>query len=74
MQKRNFIAILLMVLLNISVFSQGNINTMFYNLLNEFGGKSGHPVLLNTSFNGKDQPIVCDPKQAIEILSIFSNN
>ena len=34
MQKRNFIAILLMVLLNISVFSQGNINTMFYNLLN----------------------------------------
>jgi len=42
------------------------INPMFYNLLNEFGGESGHPVLLNTSFNGKDQPIVCDPKQAIE--------
>ncbi len=42
------------------------INPRFHRLLSKFGQKSGYPVLLNTSFNGKDQPIVCNPKQAIE--------
>jgi carbamoyltransferase len=41
-------------------------NPIFHQLLNDFGNISGHPVLLNTSFNGKDQPIVCSPTQAIE--------
>ncbi len=41
-------------------------NPIFHCLLNKFGQKSGHPVLLNTSFNGKDQPIVCNPEQAIQ--------
>jgi len=41
-------------------------NPIFHSLLNKFSQKSGHPVLLNTSFNGKDQPIICNPEQAIQ--------
>jgi carbamoyltransferase len=38
----------------------------FWTLLNEFGKVSGMPVVLNTSFNVRGQPIVCTPKEAIE--------
>jgi carbamoyltransferase len=34
-------------------------------LLNEFKAISGHPVVLNTSFNIKAEPIVCSPKDAV---------
>jgi carbamoyltransferase len=37
----------------------------FSHLLNEFGQASGHPVLLNTSFNMKGEPIVASPLQAL---------
>ncbi len=40
-------------------------NPVFHNLLTQFGEKTGHPLLLNTSFNGKEQAIVCNPAQAI---------
>jgi carbamoyltransferase len=34
-------------------------------LLNAFKTVSGHPVVLNTSFNIKAEPIVCSPKDAV---------
>ena len=42
------------------------LNPPFYALLEAFYEESGCPVLLNTSFNIKGQPIVNTPKQAIE--------
>ena len=41
-------------------------NPVFHQLLVEVGALTGDPVLLNTSFNGKDEPIVCDPVQAVQ--------
>ena len=35
-------------------------------LLDAFAAKSGMPILLNTSFNVKGQPIVCSPEEAID--------
>lgn len=43
-----------------------NDNPRFWTLLNEFGKISGMPVLLNTSFNIRGQPIVCTPTEAID--------
>ena len=37
-----------------------------WQLLNEFEKLSGLPVLLNTSFNVKGQPIVCTPSEALD--------
>ena len=44
-------------------------NPLFFDLIDLFGKKSGHPVLLNTSFNIKGDPIVCTPDDAIECFS-----
>jgi len=41
-------------------------NERFWLLLSEFGRLTGVPILLNTSFNIRGQPIVCTPKEAIE--------
>ena len=41
-------------------------NERFHELLAAFGAKSGMPILLNTSFNVKGQPIVCSPTEAID--------
>jgi carbamoyltransferase len=38
----------------------------FWTLLNEFGKLSGVPILLNTSFNIRGQPIVRTPTEAID--------
>ena len=40
-------------------------NTMMYELLIQFEKLSGHPILLNTSFNVKDKTMVLTPKDAI---------
>lgn len=40
--------------------------TRFWMLLNEFGKLTGFPILLNTSFNLRGQPIVCTPREAID--------
>ncbi len=40
-------------------------NERFYELLTAFHKKTGCPVLLNTSFNVKGQPIVQTPEQAV---------
>ncbi len=38
---------------------------LFHALLLEFGKLTGCPVLLNTSFNDADEPIVCSPTDAV---------
>jgi carbamoyltransferase len=40
-------------------------NPRFYDLIAAFGQKTGTPVLLNTSFNVRGEPIVNTPEQAI---------
>jgi carbamoyltransferase len=40
----------------------------FHTLLNAFGKVSGVPVLINTSFNGFLEPIVCSPRDAIRVF------
>ena len=45
-----------------------NSNEKFYKLLQEFKSLTNIPVLLNTSFNIKGQPIVNSPRDAIETL------
>ncbi len=39
-------------------------NPRFYALLSAFKEKTGYSVLINTSFNVRDEPIVCDPADA----------
>jgi carbamoyltransferase len=41
-------------------------NPRYYKLIDQVGKLSGIPVILNTSFNLKDQTITLSPKQAIE--------
>jgi len=43
-------------------------NKLFYALIKEFGSLTGCPVLINTSFNVRGEPIVESPAQAIECL------
>jgi carbamoyltransferase len=38
----------------------------YYNLLREFHQLTGVPILVNTSFNTRGEPIVCTPRDAIE--------
>ena len=45
-------------------------NPRLYALISSFKRISGCPVVINTSFNVKDEPIVCDPKDA---YSCFKN-
>lgn len=39
---------------------------LYHQLLLEFEALTGVPVLVNTSFNTRGQPIVCTPRQAVE--------
>jgi carbamoyltransferase len=41
------------------------INESFWKLIDAFGRKTGVPVVLNTSFNVRGEPIVCTPEDAI---------
>jgi len=43
-----------------------NTNKKFWNLLYAFYELTGSPVLVNTSFNVRGEPIVCTPQQAID--------
>ncbi len=53
-------------------------NARFHDLLTAFKEKTGCPVLVNTSFNVRGEPIVCTPEDAfrcfmgtgIEVLAI----
>jgi carbamoyltransferase len=39
---------------------------LYYDLLKAFQKRTGVPVLVNTSFNTRGEPIVCTPRDAIE--------
>ncbi len=39
---------------------------LYYELISEFKALTGIPVLVNTSFNTRGEPIVCSPRDAIE--------
>jgi carbamoyltransferase len=39
-------------------------NPRFYELIKSFGEKTGVPILINTSFNVRGEPIVCTPSDA----------
>lgn len=41
-------------------------NSLYYDLLKAFERRTGVPVLVNTSFNTRGEPIVCTPRDAIE--------
>jgi len=41
-------------------------NPRFWAVISEFGRLTGMPVVLNTSFNVRGQPIVCTPQEAID--------
>ncbi|MFD1139810.1 carbamoyltransferase [Larkinella insperata] len=41
-------------------------NAVYYDLLRAFHQKTGVPVLINTSFNTRGEPIVCTPRDAVE--------
>lgn len=45
-------------------------NPMFWGLLNAFKRITGLPVLLNTSFNINQQPIVCQPAEALATFEL----
>jgi carbamoyltransferase len=44
-------------------------NPLFHDLLCAFGELTGVPVLLNTSFNVRGEPIVCTPEEAFNSFS-----
>ena len=39
-------------------------NPLYYDLINEFYKLTGVPVIINTSFNVRGEPIVCTPDDA----------
>jgi carbamoyltransferase len=41
-------------------------NPAYYDLLRAFQRRTGVPVLVNTSFNTRGEPIVCTPRDAVE--------
>ncbi len=40
-------------------------NELYYGLIEEFENRSGCPVVINTSFNVRGEPIVCTPEDAL---------
>jgi len=43
-------------------------NPLYYDLIKEFGKLSGIPILINTSFNIRGEPIVCTPFDAYKCM------
>jgi len=41
-------------------------NQLYYDVINEFYRRTGVPVLINTSFNRRGEPIVCTPQNALD--------
>lgn len=41
-------------------------HALYYDLIKAFESRTGVPVLINTSFNTRGEPMVCSPRQAIE--------
>ena len=45
------------------------VNPKYHSLISEYERLSGIPLVLNTSFNVHEEPIVCAPNEAIRALS-----
>jgi carbamoyltransferase len=45
-----------------------DVNPRFHGLLKAFGEVSGSAMLVNTSFNGFQEPMVCSPRDAIRVF------
>ncbi len=43
-------------------------NPMYYDVIRKFGALSGIPILINTSFNIRGEPIVCKPHDAYRCM------
>ncbi len=43
-------------------------NARYYDVIKEFGKLSGIPILINTSFNIRGEPIVCTPQDAYKCM------
>jgi len=41
-------------------------NARYYDVIRAFGERTGVPVLVNTSFNTRGEPMVCTPRDAVE--------
>jgi carbamoyltransferase len=41
-------------------------NALYYDLIKAFQQSTGVPVLVNTSFNTRSEPVVCTPRDAVE--------
>jgi carbamoyltransferase len=39
-------------------------NPLYYDLIDRFRQRTGYPVVINTSFNVRGEPIVCRPEEA----------
>lgn len=50
------------------VHTVGKIPPALRRLLKAFGEKTGVPILVNTSFNGFREPIVCTPRDAVRVF------
>ena len=45
-----------------------NQNKLYYDTIKEFGKLSGIPIMINTSFNIRGEPIVCTPSDAYKCM------
>lgn len=43
-------------------------NELYYDLIKKFGALTGVPILINTSFNIRGEPIVCTPRDAYRCM------
>jgi carbamoyltransferase len=43
-----------------------DVNSLYHQLISDFCSLTSVPMVLNTSFNLKGDPIVCSPKDAIQ--------
>jgi carbamoyltransferase len=41
-------------------------NPLYYDMIAAFGRRTGVPVVINTSFNTRGEPVVCTPRDAVE--------
>jgi carbamoyltransferase len=42
-----------------------SVNPLYYDMIKRFGEKTGIPVVMNTSFNLKGEPVVNSPRDAV---------